>query len=72
MGGCVLVALAAALPARLSGLMMYMGAVAWVTPPSCCGARAIFSSAEASPSGYLVYKAEDASARYSLFREMAK
>ena len=31
----------------------------------------IFSSAEASPSGYLVYSAPEASARYSLFRETA-
>ena len=33
---------------------------------------ASFSSAEASPSGYLVYRAEEESARYSLFLEMAK
>ena len=31
------------MPARFSGLMMYMGAVALVTPPSLSGARLIFS-----------------------------
>ena len=39
----VLVALAAILFARFRGLMMYIGAVALVTPPSLSGARLIFS-----------------------------
>ena len=51
---------------------MYIGAVALFADFTCVSERDNFSSAEAKPSGYLVYSAEQASARYSRFRETAK
>ncbi|GAI37208.1 unnamed protein product, partial [marine sediment metagenome] len=47
--------------------MIYIGAVALLADFSWLVEAASFPSAEASPSGYLVYSAEEASARYSLF-----
>ena len=52
--------------------MMYIGAEDWLADFTGAVEAASFSSAEASPSVYLVYRAEEESARYSLFLEMAK
>ena len=62
----------AALPFLRKGLMMYIGAEDLLADFTGAVEAASFSSAEASPSGYLVYRAEEESARYSLFLEMAK
>ena len=43
--------LAAALPAFRKGLTMYIGAVALLAALSCTGVPAIFSRADARPSG---------------------
>ena len=71
-GGWVLVRSSADLPCFLKGLIMYIGAVALLADFSWSVEAAIFPSADANPSGYRVYKAEEASARYSLLLEMAK
>ena len=71
-GGWVLLRSLAALPFLRKGLMMYIGAEDWLADFTGAVEAASFSSAEASPSGYLVYRAEEESARYSLFLEMAK
>ena len=68
----MLVRLESFFPLAFRGLTIYIGAVtlfaearSWVDDDS-------FSNADARPSGYLVSLAPDASARYSLFLEMAK
>ena len=71
-GGWVLVRSLAALPFLRKGLMMYIGAEDLLADFTGAVEAASFSSAEASPSGYLVYRAAEESARYSLFLEMAK
>ncbi len=70
-GGWVLVRSSAALPFLRNGLAVYIGAKAWLADFNSIVEPLIFSSAEANPSGYLVYSAPEASARYSLFRETA-
>jgi len=53
-GGWVLVRSLATMSRLRKGLMMYIGAVAWLADLSWTVEVAIFSSADASPSGYLV------------------
>ena len=53
-GGCVLNSPTAARPAAYIGLIMYMGAVTRLAVRTGCALLAIFSRAEASPSGYRV------------------
>src|SRR3989344_3331523 len=55
----------------LSGEEMYKWAVALLILLSGIWLLEIFSKAEASPSGYLVKRAPEASARNSRFREIA-
>ena len=62
----------AAIPLLRNGLTIYIGAVAGLADSNWLVEAAIFSKADAKPSGYLVYRAEEASARYSLLLEMAK
>ena len=71
-GGWVLVRSSADMPCLRNGLIIYIGAVALLADFSWSVEAAIFSSADTNPSGYLVYKAEEASARYSRFRETVK
>ena len=55
----------------LNGLEMYKCAVALFAASRSSLSFAIFCKAEAKPSGYLVKRAPDASAKNSLFRETA-
>ena len=55
----------------LKGLEMYKWAVALLATSSASLSLAIFSRADARPSGYLVNNAPDASAKNSLFLETA-
>ena len=71
-GGWVLVRSLAAIPRLRKGLIMYIGAVALLADFSWSVEAANFPSAEARPSGYLVYRAEEASAKYSLFLDMER
>ena len=71
-GGWVLLRSLAALPFLRKGLMMYIGAEDLFADFTGTVEAVSFSSAEANPSGYLVYRAAEESARYSRFREMAK
>ncbi len=71
-GGWVLARSLAAIPCFRNGLTINIGAVALLADFSSSVEAANFSKAEANPSGYLVYRAEEESARYSLLLEIAK
>mgnify|MGYP001023623475 CR=1 FL=1 len=71
-GGCVLVQSESFMPALCKGLTIYIGAVTLLADARGMVFCEIFSRADASPSGYLVNLADEASARYSRFLESAK
>ena len=58
-------------PFPLKGLTIKRWAVALVAVFNGLGSEEIFSRALARPSGYLVRSAPEASAKYSLLREIA-